>query len=819
MIRHAGFSGFPRFLATTLSTVVAVVFAISCSDSTGPHMTPQPSSDGVVFVEFHYPDSIKNSLFAGSASRLAPTHGISANLVAPSEMSSSLAAALPTYTVSAIPFEPEAAPGVNVPKIGDDATIGGVPLGFTFAFFGQSFDKINIGTNGIVGFGPLKANGDPIDMTDGCCNARFINLKDVNNNIIALGWADWVPVSVKQIRYETRGSAPNRRFILQFTNVGENGGNGHITAQLVLYESTNEIRLYTTELSTTVVKRAFTQGIENLPATEAEYIAGRDSAKFSLANDGVKFTPVSPNKAPVITQPLNISVNSDASVCVANVSPVAPTVTDDAPGVTVAGVRSDNADVKAPYPTGTTTITWTATDVEGLKSSVTQTVTVSDKEKPAITAPQNITVRVNKGVSFASVDVGTATATDNCPDVKVNGTRNTDAPLNAGYATGVSTITWTATDAAGNTASATQTITVVGNQPPVVTAPPSLSVGTDQRECFALVNVGTATVRDDTDGATVVGVRNDGKELTASYPAYPNGVTTIRWTATDFDGLQATADQTITVSDNEKPSVTAPANKSVYNDPTHNYAVVATGAPSASDNCPNVTVRGERSDGQALGNAYPVGVTTIKWTATDAAGNYSSATQTITVTDNEAPHLAVPNDFEVNATSPGGATVAFADMLRATDNVGVVSVVCTPASGSVFPIGYSDIECVARDAAGNSTSGKFGVEVLSANEQIMNLIEYVQSLRLSNGVENPLVNQLKNAAKDNTVAQQCTKMDDFVHMVSVKNGSLSLEQSTSMIREARRIQAVLGCAGVSPVTGTRFSPIKTGVQFSRGQLR
>src|SRR5689334_11454617 len=111
MIRHVGFSGFVRFLATAAVSVTAVVAASSCSDSTGPHMTPQPSSDGVVFVEFHYPDSVKNSLFAASGSRLAPTGG-SANLVmggGADGASSSLAATLPTYTVSAIPFEPEAA--------------------------------------------------------------------------------------------------------------------------------------------------------------------------------------------------------------------------------------------------------------------------------------------------------------------------------------------------------------------------------------------------------------------------------------------------------------------------------------------------------------------------------------------------------------------------------------------------------------------------------------------------------------------------------------------------------------------------------------
>ena len=967
MLRTLGISGFVRFLGTlTLSTAVLAVVS-SCSESTAPEMTPQPSSDGVTVIEFSYPDSVKNPLTAGVASRLAG-NGISSNVVAPSDGSFATAAGAPMYTVAAVPFAPEAAPSVKVPKACDDCVITGIPLGFTFAFYGQSYDKLTIGSNGIVGFGALDAQGNPTNMTDGCCWSRFIHLKDVNNNIIALGWADWVPVTTSQIKYETRGSAPNRRFVLQLTNIGENGGNGHITAQLVLYESTNEIALYTTELSTTVTKRTFTQGIENLAATEAEFVAGRDSAKFNLANDGLKFTPVSPNKPPVITAPSNISLNADAKACVASSTLPAPVFTDDAPGATINGVRSDGLDLSAAYPKGTTTVTWTATDVEGLKSSVTQTVSVTDTEKPALTAPANIAVRVNVAVSFASLSVGTATITsDNCHDATVNGSRSDNAPLNAGYPLGVTTITWTALDASGNSASATQTvtvtpnvapklmvpanivvgtdaraclatiaslgtpvfkddldgvklvgvrsdklaldaaypkgmttvtwtatdvdgasvsadqlvtvndleapslsavsnvsvrqergvshasvalsqpaasdncgsvevygarsdnaplnavfqvgvttvtwtakdgsnnvtkvsqnITVVGNVPPVVTPGANIVANTDRGVCVATVNVGTASVRDDIDGWSLAGERSDGQPLNA---AYPKGVTTVKWTATDYDYATSSASQTVTVQDKEKPSIVAPQSLSVPNDRGLPSAVVATGSPSVEENCPLVRVDGSRSDGAALGASYPVGVTSITWTATDASGNSASATQTITVRDVEAPVVVVPNDFTVNATSPSGAVVSYS--ASASDNVGVVSMVCTPNSGSIFAIGYKEIDCVARDAAGNTTSREFGVKVLGAHDQILNLVAYVGSLNLSNGVANPLVNQLNSADRDGSSAQACKKMDDFVHMVSVKDGSLTMPQSSRMVTDARRIQSVLGCAGVPAPAGTR----------------
>ena len=967
MRRALGFSGFVRFLG--MASVGAAMFAAvpSCSESTAPEMTPQPSSDGVAVIEFSYPDSLKNPLNAGAASRLTG-NGISANVLAPSDGSFAAGTNAPMYTIAAVAFAPEAAPSVRVPKACDDCVITGIPLGFTFAFYGQSFDKLTIGSNGIVGFGALDANGNPTNMTDGCCWSRFIHLKDANNNIIALGWADWVPVSTNQIKYETRGTAPNRRFVLQFTNIGENGGNGHITAQLVLYESSNEIALYTTELSTTVSKRAFTQGIENLSATESYYIAGRDSAKFTLANDGVKFTPVSPNKPPVITTPSNISLDADAKACVASSTLSAPVFTDDAPGATISGVRSDALDLSAAYPKGTTTVTWTATDVEGLKTTATQTVTVSDKEKPTLTAPDNISVRVNVTVSFASVSVGTATVTsDNCHDAVVSGARSDNAPLNAGYPLGVTTITWTALDGSGNSSSATQTVTVtpnvapklmvpanivvgtdaracfatvanlgtpvfkddldgvklagersdklalnapypkgltkvtwtatdadgasvsadqlvtvndaeapaldavsnvsvrqergvpratvplsqpnasdncgnvevygarsdnaplnavfqvgvttvtwtakdgsnnvgkvsqtitiVGNVPPVVTPSANISANTDRGVCAATVNVANASVKDDIDGWTLAGERSDGQPLNA---AYPKGTTTVTWTATDYDYATSSAKQTVTVQDKEKPTIVAPSSVSAPNDHGLATAMVATGSPSVEENCPLVKVEGARSDAKALSAAYPVGVTTITWTATDASGNSASATQTITVRDVEAPVVILPNDFTVNATSPSGATVTYA--ASATDNVGVVSFSCDRSSGSVFSIGYTEINCVARDAAGNSTSSEFGVKVLGARDQIVNLVAYIGSLNLSNGVANPLVNQLNAADRDGSSSQACKKMDDFVHMVSVKDGSLTTAQSSRMTNDARRVQAVLGCAGVPAPASSR----------------
>ena len=940
--------------------IAALATILSCSDSLTDPLKASSSirPDGVVLVEFHYPDSVKNPAEEGSA-RIAPT-GISGNVMSAPSLSASLSASdpLPTYLVSQVPFAPEAAPGASA-KQGpncDDCLMQNVPLGFSFNFYGVVYNTIHIGSNGIVGFG---ASNGLANINDGCCAGRWINKKDVNNSLIALGWSDWFPTAAAGIRYETRGSAPNRRFVLQFNNVPESSGNGRMTVQLVLYENSNDIVIYTTTLNTTFSRHTLTQGIENLPASEAAYVAGRDSARFSLSNDAVKFSINSVNKQPVVTPAANLAVVTNPGACAANVSVAAASVVDDAPGWSLAGIRSDGLALDAAYPKGVTTITWTATDAEGLKADASQTVTVSDAEKPSVVAPADIQVRSNVNISFATVAVGTATAADNCPGVKVAGSR-VDAPIEAGYPLGVTTVTWTATDVAGNFATATQKVTVTPNQAPVLSVQPTIVVNTDPGACSAHVSIVEATASDDLEGTVVSGVRNDGLPLSAAYPkgttmitwtatdiehlptsaaqavivmdkenpslsipenksvrvnpwissiavdvgnasaadncgdalvsskrsdyaqlyeaypvgitsiqwsavdgagnsssgvqtvnvvvnqppvlhlpanlsvntdpgaclanvsvgvatatddgdgvvvsslrsdgrpldaSYPKGVTTIVWKALDAEGLSSEASQSVTVNDRQRPSVSAPASVSVETAPGANYASVNVGNATAEDNCGDVSVSGARNDGASLSASYPVGVTTITWNAVDGSGNSASALQTVTVVDHEAPVIRVPADMRVNATSPRGAVVNYSASVSFSDNVGVVSSSCSPVSGSSMAIGTTLVSCTAADAAGNRASKSFIITVVGAHEQIGNLIDFVSGIPLSNGVANPMVNQLEaayRASDGSSNSVSCVKMADFLKKISQSRLALGAYYA-QLLADANRIMAVLGC--------------------------
>ncbi len=113
--------------------------------------------------------------------------------------------------------------------------------------------------------------------------------------------------------------------------------------------------------------------------------------------------------------------------------------------------------------------------------------------------------------------------------------------------TRVVTAHWTATDDCSNVGtSASRTFTIVDTTLPTVVCPDDIVVNADPGGCSAEVTITPATGSDVCSGpVTISGVRNDAAALT---DPYPQGVTTITWTATDDCGLMATCDQTVTVN-------------------------------------------------------------------------------------------------------------------------------------------------------------------------------------------------------------------------------------------------------------------------------
>jgi hypothetical protein len=98
--------------------------------------------------------------------------------------------------------------------------------------------------------------------------------------------------------------------------------------------------------------------------------------------------------------------------------------------------------------------------------------------------------------------------------------------------------------------------------------------------------------------------------------------------------------------------------------------------------------------------------------ATDDAGNTSEATFTVRLTDELPPVIGPMPDLTATATAWGTAVVTWT--VPASDNLGSVTVSCTPPSGTAFPVGPTRVSCVATDEVGHTASRSFLVTVAPA---------------------------------------------------------------------------------------------------------
>jgi hypothetical protein len=284
------------------------------------------------------------------------------------------------------------------------------------------------------------------------------------------------------------------------------------------------------------------------------------------------------NAPPVITCPPSVSVPTETGLCGAHVTATA-TASANCPGFTlpVSGVRSDGKPLTDPYPVGTTTITWSTTDAAGTQATCTQTVQVKDTGAPTITLNGTSSITVECHTSFS--DPG-ATANDACAGsvrVSVSGTVDANTP-------GRYTLTYTATDPAGNRAApVTRTVQVVDTTPPVITPPANIAQAAPSGQCSAPVTIGQATATDACAGALLpTGTRSDGKALTDPYPV---GTTTITWSATDATGNPASATQTVQVNDTAGPTISGLAATPNRLWPPNHQLVEITVNYTGSDNC------------------------------------------------------------------------------------------------------------------------------------------------------------------------------------------------------------------------------------------
>ena len=297
------------------------------------------------------------------------------------------------------------------------------------------------------------------------------------------------------------------------------------------------------------------------------------------------------------------------------------------------------------FPLGTTVVTATATDTAGNEATTEFEVVVQDTTAPELSAPVGLVVEATG--ADGTIAVFTAAASD-----VVSGDVSVDASIASGSSLplGTTTIGLSATDGAGNTSESSFTVTVEDTTAPELSVPADLVL--EATSADGAVVTFDATASDLVDGDVTV------ESSIASGSTLPLGETTISLTTTDAAGNVAEASFTVTVQDTTAPEVASvalsigvlwPANHKMValsftvdaNDAggevTSKIVSITSNEPDngkADGNTINDTVitgdltanlRAERS-GKGTGRVYTVTIET-----TDAAGNVTSSTTTVSV--------------------------------------------------------------------------------------------------------------------------------------------------------------------------------------------
>jgi hypothetical protein len=472
MRRSTGISAFFSLLRPASAGAIALASVLACSDSTSPAVPKDGIPVQVELIPGTFSDAEKQAWADQfTAALLNPPRAIAANAFAsPAKALSSLSASCGSsgsgdeYLVSNIAFNPEEIPIYSPTPITPDKWIPDLPIGFSFTFFGNTYDKVNVYSNGF-----LKFETPPDGQ--GFFNGMDIPFPNLPNNIIAFAWADWEPQLVAGgIRFETRGVAPHRRFLIQFNNVPEWKGQGLLMSQLILYEGSNDIVMYTNTVHITNPGNRLTQGIENKDGTKAFVgdpvalangaLSPRVRGFYRLTNDAIKFSlpKVTDTQAPLLIAPADVSdFPNDPTLGTAVVAAIgSPEASDNCAVESITSSRSDGLPSDAPYKVGVTTITWTAKDAAGNTATATQQIEVIDVEAPVITAiPSSFTVN-------ATSSLGTEVSYEfNARDNVAVAALTCDPVLGSRLAIGVNPVTCTASDAAGNKSSGSFEVTVI----------------------------------------------------------------------------------------------------------------------------------------------------------------------------------------------------------------------------------------------------------------------------------------------------------------------------------------------------------------------
>jgi len=376
------------------------------------------------------------------------------------------------------------------------------------------------------------------------------------------------------------------------------------------------------------------------------------------------------------------------------------------------------------FPVGSTMNSFRAIDLAGNVAVSSFTVTILDKEKPRIENVTGSIQYVTTGCSWFG-NGGSFRLRDNCsgslrlteqyfddkgnkflPDLQFILPQSNFLLGARTFPIGVNTVKLLLTDAAGNVSDMVSfTVKVIDNLNPTIVIAGNLTQNSDPGSCGAYVQVPVPVTNDNCSVQSVVNNITGGPGASGRYPV---GTTILTWTVTDGSGNITTTTQSITVTDNEPPVIiNVPVSLIQTNDAGTCGAVVTWDAVRATDNCGLISFISDHQPGET----FPLGETTVMFTATDRNNNIATASFTITVTDNEAPRV-ITRPVTVTLVNGTASILPSAINNGSSDNCGAITLSASKTTFTCADAGINTVTLTVTDAQGNASGATALVTVI-----------------------------------------------------------------------------------------------------------
>lgn len=371
--------------------------------------------------------------------------------------------------------------------------------------------------------------------------------------------------------------------------------------------------------------------ISGQTSTTLYYIA-TDLASNS-ATCSLEIITADSTKPNIAACPSDMTVNTSASSCDYVVVDFGPSVFATDNCSSVFNIVQSEA-VGTPLAAGSTyPITLTVSDDAGNFSTCSFDITVEDNVGPNLICPANPQVMVNNNCEYVIPSYDTVVMpTDNCGNVTM-----TQTPAPGTILTGVGTqqsISLFAQDTEGNQSSCSFMITLADTTSPTVTCPG------DQ-----LVTINSNCQYQIPDLSSLV-TFSDFCDASPSYSQSPmlgttvTGVVNINVTITDASGNNSTCVVTARPDDNIPPTINCPGDMASCS------SIFTYNTPTGSDNCGLVTITQTDLTGLSSGDSFPVGISTLEYTATDDVGNTTSCSFNVEVYP--TPSISFTGEYAIN---------------------------------------------------------------------------------------------------------------------------------------------------------------------------